>query len=62
MSLFSIWWCLLKAAFFWKSMLLAIYAKILHYSFVPTIYENFKSFYLSSTQENFETCIQAWFE
>ena len=34
---------LMKAAFFWKTMLVAIYAKILHCGFIPTIYENFKS-------------------
>ena len=26
-----------------KTMLVAIYAKILHHSFIPTTYENFKS-------------------
>ena len=46
-------------------VLVVIYAKILHYSFILTIYENFKSlffFYLSSGHENLETCIQVWFE
>ena len=43
MILFSSQWCLLKAAFLRKTMLVVIYAKILHYSFIPTIYENFKS-------------------
>ena len=32
----------MKAEFFWKTMLIVIYVKILHYSFIPTIYENFK--------------------
>ena len=33
----------MEAAFFWETMLVVIYAKILHHSFIPTIYENFKS-------------------
>ena len=42
-----------------KTMLVATYAKIIHHSSIPTIYENFKSvFYLSSAHENLETCIQ----
>ena len=32
--------CLLKAEFFWKTTLVVIYAKILHRSFIPSIYEN----------------------
>ena len=50
-------------AFFCKTMLLEIYAKMLHHSFIPTIYRNFKSlFYLPSVNENLETCIQVWSE
>ena len=41
-------------------MLIAIYAKTLHHSFIPTIYENFKAFFLHvySEQkfENLHTC------
>ena len=44
--LFSIQWCLWKAAFFWKIMLVVIYAKILHHNFIPTTHENFKSVFL----------------
>ena len=63
MILFSIYWCLLKVAFFWKATLVVIYAKMLHYSFIPTTYENFQSvFYSSNANENLETCIEAWFE
>ena len=60
MILFSFQWCLPKATFFWKTMLVVIYAKILHNRFIPTIYENFKSvfFYLFSANENSEACIQ----
>ena len=43
MILFSSYRCLLKAVFFWKTVLVVIYAKILRYSFIPIIYENFKS-------------------
>ena len=40
-------------------MLVIIYAKILHHSFILTIHGNFESvFYLSSAQENLETYIQ----
>ena len=46
MILFSIEWCLLKVAFFWKNMLVVIYAKKLYYTCIPTIYENFKSMLL----------------
>ena len=35
--------CLLKAASFWKTMLIVSHAKILYHIFIPTIYENFKS-------------------
>ena len=42
-SLFSNWWYLLKTALFRKTMSVVIYAKILHQSFIPTIYENVKS-------------------
>ena len=42
-----------------KTMLVVIYAKTLHHSFIPTIYENFKlDFLLTSAHENFETCMQ----
>ena len=37
---------LFKATFFWKTILVVIYAKILHPSFIPTIYENFNSLFL----------------
>ena len=44
-------------------MLVAIYAKILHHNFNPTIYENFKSiFYLSSARKNLETCLWVQFK
>ena len=44
-------------------MLLVIYAKIVHHNFIPTIYENFKSFfYLSRAKEYFETCIPVLFQ
>ena len=36
-------WCLLKAVFFWETVLVVIYAKIYHY--IPTIYENFNDTY-----------------
>ena len=63
MILLSKQWCLLKAVFFWKTILVVIYAKILHHNFIPTIYENFKSFfYLSNANENLETCALVWFE
>ena len=53
----------MKTVFFWKTMLVVIYAKILHHSFNSTICDNFKSgFYLSSGNENLETCIKVWFE
>ena len=54
----------LKAAFFRKTMLVVTYAEILHNSFIPKTYEKFKSvsFYLSSKNENLETCIPVWFE
>ena len=53
----------MKAAFFWKTMLVVIHAKILHH-FSSTVYENFKLFffYLSSVNENLETYTQVWFE
>ena len=36
---------------------------MLHYSFIPTIYETLNQFfYLSSENENLETCVQVWFE
>ena len=39
-----------------SGMLVVIYAKILHHSFIPTIYENFKSnVFLSSANENLRT-------
>ena len=55
---------LIERELFWKTMLVVIYAKILHHSFIRTIYKNFKSvfFYLSRTHDNLETCIQVWFE
>ena len=31
-----------KETFFWKNMLVVIYAKIFFHCFIPTIYENFK--------------------
>ena len=64
MILFWNQWCLLKAAFFWKTILVVIYAKIVHPSFISTIYDNFKSvsFYLSGPNENLETCIPVWYE
>ena len=64
MILFPKLWCLLKAAFFWKTMLVVIYAKILHHSFITIIYERFNSIflYLSCANENWETCIPVWFE
>ena len=46
MILFSIQWCLLKAAFFWKTMLVVFYAKILHHSSISTVYEKFESVFL----------------
>ena len=46
MILFSNQRCLLKAAFFWKTMLVVIYAEILRRSFIATIYKNFKSVFL----------------
>ena len=46
MILFSFKWCLLKAEVFWKTMLVAIYPKILHHNFIPTIYDNFKSVFM----------------
>ena len=48
--------CILNYAFFWnyalfcKNKLVVIYAKILYYSFVPTIHENFKSIFLLIVQ------------
>ena len=36
---------LFKAGFFLKTMLVVIYAEILHHSFISTIYENFKSLF-----------------
>ena len=42
MILFSIQ-CLLKAAFFWKTMLVVFYAKILHHSSISTVYEKSES-------------------
>ena len=39
-----------------SGMLVVIYAKILHHSFISTIYENFKSnVFLSSANENLRT-------
>ena len=44
-------------------MLVTIDAKILHHSFISTIDKNFKPvFYISSANENLETCIQVSFE
>ena len=40
-------------------MLVVIYAKILHHSFIRTINENFN---LSRANENLETCTQIWFD
>ena len=51
----------MKAAFFWETMLVVIYAKILHYSLIPTIYEKFKSVVLSSPNKSLETCMQVSF-
>ena len=34
-------------AFFWKTMLVVIYAKTLHRSFIPTIYKDFKLVYFT---------------
>ena len=46
-----------------ETMLFVNYAKILHFSYILTIYEIFKSLlYLSKENENMETCIFAWFE
>ena len=42
-------------------MLVVMYAKILHHSFIRTIYEN-QFCYLSSANKILETCIQVWFE
>ena len=47
--LFSNEWCLLKVAFFWKTMLVVSYAKILHHIFI-------------AINGNFETIIPVWFE
>ena len=57
-------WFLLKVAFFWKTTLVIVYAKILHHSFIPTIYENFESifFYLSDANKNLETYPPVWFD
>ena len=49
-------------------MLVVIYAKILHHSFTPTIYENFKSVLISfnfksdlfRANENLEICMPVW--
>ena len=32
-------------------MLIVIYAKILHYIFIPTIYENLKSFFFTYVEQ-----------
>ena len=46
-------WYLLTAAFFWKTLSVVIYSKISDHSFIPTIYERFKSIlYLSMGNEN----------
>ena len=38
-------------------ILVVIYAKILHHSLIPTIFEEIQFFYLSRTHENLETCL-----
>ena len=50
----------MKAAFLCKTMLVLICAKILHRSFIPKIYKNFKSVFFQppSANENFQTCMQ----
>ena len=54
---------LIESGILWKTILVVIYAKILHHSFVPTTSENFKSiFYLSCTKENLKICVPVWFE
>ena len=37
---------LIERGIFLKTILVAIYAEVLHHSFIPTIYENFKSVFL----------------
>ena len=45
-------------------MLVVIYVKLLNYSFIPTIYKNFKSVFFTYLvkMKNLETCIQVGFE
>ena len=42
-------------------MLVVVYAKILHHSFIPTMYETLNHFFYLSN-ENLETCVQNQFE
>ena len=52
---------LIESGILLKTMLVVIYAEILYHSFIPTIYENFRSvflfIYLSRANEKLETCI-----
>ena len=55
--------CLFKAVFFWKIMLVVIYAEILHHSFIRQFTETLnRFFYLSRVNENLETYIPVWLE
>ena len=38
---------LIERGIFLKTILVAIYAEVLHHSFIPTIYENFKSVFFT---------------
>ena len=50
-------WCSFE-----KPSLAVVYAKILHQSFIPTIYKSFKLVrYLSRANQNLETCMSIWF-
>ena len=44
-------------AFFWETVLVVIYAKILDHNFIPTIYKKF----FTRAYENLETFVSTWF-
>ena len=60
MILFWNKWYLLKKEFFWKTILVVIYSKMLLHSLIPAIFEHFKS--VSRANIKFQTCMPVCFE
>ena len=53
---------LVQNVFFWKTMLVVIYAKILNHSFIATIHDNFKSVFVTYLVQTKIWKLYSWFE